>query len=75
MRLYAYLGRELVQTCGPQHLYRRWIETYSGGEFQRLVERMEELLDRVGTDRTAVRDGYRYALACELDFFTAAFIS
>ena len=25
-----------------------------------------------GADRGAVRDGYRYALECELDFFTAA---
>jgi thiaminase/transcriptional activator TenA len=75
MRLYAYLGGELVRTCGPQHPYRRWIEAYSGGEFQGLVERLEALLDRLGADRTAVRDGYRYALACELDFFTAAFTS
>lgn len=75
MRLYAYLGGELVRKCGPQHPYRLWIEAYSGGEFQGLVERLEALLDRVGADRTAVRDGYRYALACELDFFTAAFTS
>ena len=72
MRLYAYLGGELVRTCGPQHPYRRWIEAYSGEEFQGLVQRLEALLDQVGDDRSAVRDVYRYALECELDFFTAA---
>jgi thiaminase (transcriptional activator TenA) len=75
MRLYAYLGGELVRTCGPQHPYRRWIEAYSGEEFQGLADRLEVLLDRVGVDRAAVRDGYRYALECELDFFTAALAS
>ena len=72
MRLYAYLGGELVRTCGLQHPYRRWIETYSGEEFQGLADRLEALLDQVGADRRAVRDGYRYALECELEFFTAA---
>jgi thiaminase (transcriptional activator TenA) len=75
MRLYAYLGGELGRTCGPQHPYRRWIEAYSGEEFQGLAERLEALLDRVADDRSAVRDSYRYALECELDFFTAALTS
>jgi thiaminase (transcriptional activator TenA) len=72
MRLYAYLGGELVRTCGLQHPYCRWIETYSGEEFQGLADRLEALLDQVGADRRAVRDVYRYALECELEFFTAA---
>jgi thiaminase/transcriptional activator TenA len=75
MRLYAYLGGELVRTCRPQHPYRRWIEAYSGEEFQGLADRLEVLLDRLGVDWAAVRDGYRYALQCELDFFTAALAS
>src|SRR5262249_48143176 len=75
MQLYAYLGRELARTCGPHHLYRRWIEAYSGEEFQRLAERLETLLDRVGADRGTIQACYRYALECELHFFTAAFTS
>jgi thiaminase/transcriptional activator TenA len=75
MRLYAYLGRELVRTCGPQHPYRRWIQAYSGEEFRGLAERLEALLDRVAADRSHVRDSYRYALECELEFFTAALTS
>jgi thiaminase/transcriptional activator TenA len=33
VQFYAYLGKELVRTCGPHHPYRRWIEAYSGEEF------------------------------------------
>jgi len=72
MRLYAYLGRELLPGCRPGHPYRAWIETYSGEEFGRLAEQMEALLDRCGADTREVRDAYRYALACELDFFSGA---
>jgi thiaminase/transcriptional activator TenA len=72
MCLYAYLGRELIGKCGPQHRYRRWIEAYSGEEFGQLAGRLEALLDQVGTDTREVRASYRYALQCELDFFSGA---
>jgi thiaminase/transcriptional activator TenA len=70
MRLYAYLGGELAQTYGEHHPYRRWVEAYSGQEFGRLAGRLETLLDRVGGNTKGVRDTYRYALQCELDFFS-----
>lgn len=70
MRLYAYLGGELVGKCRPQHPYRRWIEAYSGEEFERLAGRLETLLDRVAADTREIRDSYGYALQCELDFFS-----
>lgn len=72
MRLYAYLGRELVLKCSQPHPYRRWIEAYSSEAFGRLAEQMEALLDRIGTDTREVRNCYRYALQCELDFFSDA---
>jgi len=72
MRLYAYLGRELLPRCRPGHPYRAWIETYSGEEFAGLAEQMEALLDRCAADGPEVRDAYRYALQCELDFFSGA---
>ena len=72
MRLYAYLGRELAGASSLQHPYRRWIETYSEEEFQRLAAQLEALLDRVGDDARKVRDNYRYALQCELNFFSGA---
>ena len=75
MRLYAYLGGELALQCSQQHPYRRWIEVYSGEEFERLAGRLEALLDRVAADTREVRDSYRYALRCELDLFSGAFCS
>ncbi len=69
MRLYAYLGGELSGKCGQQHPYRRWIAAYSGKEFESLVARVEALLDRYAADTREVRDRYRYAMQCELDFF------
>jgi thiaminase/transcriptional activator TenA len=70
IRLYAYLGGELVGRCRPQHPYQRWIEAYSGEEFGRLAGRLETLLDRDAADTEEIRDSYRYALQCELDFFS-----
>jgi thiaminase/transcriptional activator TenA len=74
MRLYAYLGTELARAGdpGPDHPYRDWIATYSGAEFQGLANRLEFLLDRFAEDTPAVRDAYRYAMRCELDFFDSA---
>ena len=72
MSLYAFLGRELVPRSGPQHPYRKWIETYSSGEFARLANRLESVLNRVGNDGREVRGAYRHALECELAFFSAS---
>lgn len=72
MSLYTFLGRKLVPRCGPQHPYRKWIETYSSGEFGMLANRLESVLDRVGVDTPEVRYAYRHALECELAFFSAS---
>ena len=72
MRLYAYQGSHLAAKSHPQHPYRRWIESYSGADFERLAVRVEALLDRLGADTRPVRDCYRYAMQCELDFFSDA---
>ncbi|MCC6861140.1 MAG: TenA family protein [Bryobacterales bacterium] len=70
MRLYAYLGRELAGHSHPGHPYRRWIDTYSDAGFEALAVRLESLLDKIGADSREVRDRYRYAMQCELDFFS-----
>lgn len=71
MRLYAWLGTELASQLHEDHPYRDWIQTYASAEFQDLAALLEGLLDAVATDRVAVRDAYRYAMACERDFFAA----
>ena len=72
MRLYAYLGQELALGNHSQNPYREWIETYSSAEFEALAAELESLLDELaeGTDR--VSQAYRYAMRCELDFFSAS---
>ena len=71
MRLYSYLGAELTARLRPEHPYRDWIKTYSGGEFRQLCARLESPLDKVASDSPAVRDAYRYAMQCALAFFSA----
>lgn len=75
MRLYAYLGRQLASIRSPQHPYARWIEAYSGDAFAELAGQLEALLDRIGADTREVRESYRYAMRCELDFFSATLSS
>ena len=77
MRLYAFLGKELLLRIGGEgrvkvHPYGRWITAYSGPGMQDLASQMDSLLDRFSKDTPAVREAYRYAMQCEVDFFSAA---
>jgi thiaminase/transcriptional activator TenA len=72
MRLYAFLGAVLLREFQPPHPYQRWIEGYGSSDFDALARRLEAILDRTATDTHAVRDRYRYAMQCELDFFSDA---
>ena len=72
MRLYAWLGTRLRPRLRPDHPYEKWIETYASDAFEDLARSLEGLLDGIATDTPAVRDAYRYAMACERDFFGAA---
>ncbi len=71
MRLYAWLGQQLAPSAAQPNPYERWIRTYSAPEFERLATCIEELLDRHAADAPDVRDAYRYAMECELAFFSA----
>jgi thiaminase/transcriptional activator TenA len=71
MRLYAHLGASLRPALRPAHPYANWIETYSSPDFADLAATIEGLLDTLAEDAPAAHDAYRYALQCELDFFSA----
>lgn len=71
MRLYAWLGKALRAESKPGNPYARWIEAYSSDAFESLARDLEGLVDRLCEDGPAVRDAYRYALQCEVEFFTA----
>ncbi|KPQ31871.1 MAG: thiaminase (transcriptional activator TenA) [Phormidium sp. OSCR] len=72
MRLYLFLGRELAKNGIPDHQYADWICTYGSDEFEPLARQLEEVVDQEGCDRPQLRQTYRYAMQCELDFFEAA---
>ncbi len=71
MRLYAFLGSKLSDCCSAENPYSEWIATYSSEAFQALASDLESLMDAVANDNPAVRDAYRYAMQCELAFFSA----
>jgi thiaminase/transcriptional activator TenA len=71
MRLYAWLGTELVPQWRDDHPYGDWIRTYANPEFEALAHVLEELLDATATDTPAMREAYRYAMVCEHHFFAA----
>jgi thiaminase/transcriptional activator TenA len=75
MRLYAYLGKQLVKQNPPEHQYIDWIRTYSSQDIEDLAQQLEQLADACAADTPLVRATYRYAMECELDFFQAAFDS
>lgn len=72
MRLYAYLGQEMAAGDHSQNPYREWIETYSSEEFEALAAELESLLDQLAHNTRGVSFAYRYAMRCELDFFSAS---
>ncbi|MGK7911142.1 MAG: TenA family protein [Synechococcus sp.] len=72
MKLYNYLGLELAKCQSKRHAYSDWIDTYSSGEFRDLVDTIETLATEYVSDTPLVKDVYRYAMQCELDFFQAA---
>jgi len=71
MRLYAYLGTELADHDDDGNPYREWIRTYASPDFAALAARLERLLDELAEPSPAVRDAYRYAMECELAFFSS----
>lgn len=72
MRLYAWLGSQIEPACSPPNRYHKWAAAYASPEFHSLAAQLEELLDRMASDVAAVRDLYRYAMHCELEFFSEA---
>ena len=77
MRLYAWLGQTLAkQSSSGPHAYTDWIETYSSDAIEDLACELEGLVDKYADpDNPMVGSTYRYAMACERDFFNAAFES
>lgn len=75
MRLYAHLGQELARDDHSRNPYRDWIDAYSSDEFEALAAELESLLDQLADGSRGVATAYRYAMRCEVDFFSACLAS
>jgi len=75
MRLYSYLGEQIITELQPNHAYSDWVQTYSSSEFAGLVDQLEDLLDRHGQATDRERDRYRRAMEWEFRFFDEAWRS
>ena len=75
--IYAEVGAELIKRGSPDPRYRRWIDTYSGDEYQSIVDDMLTLADDVGqnlrdTDETRARAHFATTARYEWMFWDAA---
>jgi len=51
--IYREVGRELIQFQSPNELYQRWIDTYGGEEFSRIVDDVIALTNRIAASADA----------------------
>jgi thiaminase/transcriptional activator TenA len=57
--IYARVGDALLAKSSPNPLYKQWIDTYGGEEFQATVERVLTVVDRLGAELSeAERDRF-----------------
>ncbi|KAF9610944.1 hypothetical protein IFM89_025853 [Coptis chinensis] len=79
MRLYAFLGKELMGLLDPaedSHLYKKWIVNYASESFEASALQTEDLLDKLsvsltGEELEVIEKLYHRAMKLEINFFSA----
>lgn len=81
MRLYAFLGKELLTCCDStdetiSHPYKKWIDSYASDSFEASALQTEELLDKLsvsltGEELDVIEKLYHQAMKLEIEFFLA----
>ncbi|MEO2106851.1 MAG: TenA family protein, partial [Actinomycetota bacterium] len=72
MRLYAWLGQQLLPDLDPASPYADWVRTYADPEFEALAATLEDMIDRLGGDPGRMAEHYATAMRLERDFFASA---
>lgn len=75
--IYREVGRALLERGSPNPLYRRWIDTYGGAEFDEVVTAVIGVTDRIGpelapAERARAADHFRTTAKYEWMFWDAA---
>ncbi len=75
--VYLEVGKELLKHGSPNPTYRRWIETYSSPEYEKLVMNVVEAADRVGekastAEKNEAAHVFRVSTIYEYMFWDAA---
>lgn len=69
--LYQELGQKLSQKGSPQPLYQRWIDTYSGSEAARQIEKERRLLDQL-YEQSSPQEQEKmiesFVISCEMEY-------
>lgn len=76
--IYARVGEHLQRHGSPEPLFQRWIDTYSGAEYQAVVDAVLTVADRVGEhaspgERELMRRHFHATARYEWMFFDAAY--
>lgn len=72
MRLYAWLGQQLIEHANPEGAYHQWVTTYADDGLESLAQGLEALLEQYGGEPERIAGLYRTAMQLELAFFEAA---
>ncbi|MEM0373534.1 MAG: thiaminase II [Sulfolobaceae archaeon] len=74
--IYMEVGKELLKKGSPNPLYRKWIETYGGEEYERGVRAVLTITDELKLDENSRREvfkHFRIASIYEYLFWDSAF--
>lgn len=75
---YNKVGQSLLENSGKNNPYHAWIDTYSGAEFQRQVEKMQAHVERLAaqsslSERQKMIDSFLVSSLLELCFWEAIY--
>ncbi|MFP3190621.1 MAG: thiaminase II [Thermoproteota archaeon] len=74
--IYMEVGKELIRKGSPNELYRKWIETYGGEEYEKGVREVIKIIDRFnlnGQQEKEVFKNFRICSIFEYMFWDSAY--